>query len=95
MFTVGTFEDLRTDGITPVEGMSLFFYCDDADDEGNDDPLLFEGTIHYDSQLGKCYALIDKKTYHNASDELKKRCRWHNLAVPLTERAHNYITSSK
>ena len=72
VFTVGTFEDLRTDGITPVDGMSLSFYCDDADVEGNDDPLLFEGTIHYNSQLGKWYALVDETTYHHASDELKK-----------------------
>jgi hypothetical protein len=72
VFTVGTFEDLRADGITPAEGMSIRFWCDDGDSDGNDDPLLFEGTIHYDSHLRKWYALIDEKTYRHASDELKK-----------------------
>ena len=70
VFTVGTFEDLRSEGIMPVNGMSLSFYCDDADGEGNDDPLLFEGTIHYNSRLGKWYALVDEKTYHHGSDEM-------------------------
>ena len=56
-FTIGTFEDLNAEGITPTEGMNIAFYCDD------DDPLLFEGAIHYDSQLQHWYALIDENSY--------------------------------
>ena len=41
-FTIGTFEDLNAEGITPTEGMNIAFYCDDD--------MLFEGTIHYESQ---------------------------------------------
>ena len=71
-FTVGTFEDLLAEGINPAEGMSIRFWSGDADSDGKDDPLLFEGTIHYDSELRKWYALIDETTYHHESDELKK-----------------------
>jgi hypothetical protein len=70
-FTVGTFEDLRAEGFTPTEGMSMRFWCDDSDDKGNPDPLLFEATIHYDAHLRYWYALIDEKTYRHASDELR------------------------
>lgn len=70
-FTIGTFEDLRSEGITPSEGMLINFWCGDGDDKGNEDPLFFEGTIHYDAHQRYWYALIDEKTYRHASEKSK------------------------
>ena len=71
-FTVGTFEDLRPEGIAPSEGIAIRFWCDDGDSNGNEDPLLLDGTIHDDSQYEYWYALIDEEAYRHASGELKK-----------------------
>src|SRR5690348_15883987 len=40
-FTKGTWDDLREAGITPVEGLRLNFYDDDADEHGRFDALPF------------------------------------------------------
>jgi len=68
-FTVGTVEDLGAEGLTPTEGMALHFWCGDADDQGNDDPLLFEGTIHFDLVKRYWYALIDEGSFRHLSDD--------------------------
>ena len=46
-FTVGTYQDLKEANVSPIEGKRLQFYDEDADDQGNPDDLLFEGTVHF------------------------------------------------
>ena len=46
-FTNGTVEDLKQEGIVPVEGIRLKFYCDDGNDKGEADYLLFDGQITF------------------------------------------------
>ena len=65
VFPVGTFEDLQDENITPTDGMLIHFWCGDGDDEGNDAPLLFEGTVHYDGRQQHWYALIDEETFRH------------------------------
>ncbi len=71
-FTVGTYADLKEAGITPAEGMRLRFYNDDADDLGNPDDLIFDGTAHFVPGRG-WGACIDVSTFHWESDERKAR----------------------
>lgn len=50
------------------EGLRLSFYCEDADDDGRSDELLFEGTVHFDAHKSEWYAIIDEDTYRHVSD---------------------------
>jgi hypothetical protein len=73
-FTIGTFEDLDAEKIVPVEGMTLPFYNDGADESGNTDNLLFEGVIHSDKQADRWAATVDEKSYRHESEERRRRC---------------------
>lgn len=68
VFTDHTWADLAAEGIVPEEGMAMSFYCDDGEDEGERDDLLFEGTIHRDAL--HWYALVDRNSLHHASQEI-------------------------
>ena len=68
-FTLGTFKDLEAEKISPIEGMRLPFYTDDADEDGNPDNLIFEGVIHFDKQTRRWFAVIDETSYRHESDE--------------------------
>lgn len=68
-FTIGTWEDLRADGVVLVEGMRLGFYDFDANDAGEPDWLIFEGTIHQDPEDGRWYAKIETGSFRHESDE--------------------------
>jgi len=46
----------------------LSFYCDDANDAGRPDELLFEGAIHFDAAKDQWYVVIDENSYRHASD---------------------------
>ena len=46
----------------------MSFYCEDADDEGKPDELLFEGTVHFDPDKKEWYTIIDENSYRHASD---------------------------
>lgn len=48
--TKGTTEDLRRLGINLFDGLPLTFYMDDADDQGNRDDLLIDGTVHFSAE---------------------------------------------
>lgn len=72
-FTLGSFKDLEEEKITPVEGMTLPFYSGDADENGKEDNLIFEGVIHFDKQTGRRSAVIDEKSYRHESDEKSPR----------------------
>ena len=69
-FTKGTFDDLAEGGITVLEGMRLKFYDSDADEGGQPDDLLFEGSAHFIPDRG-WGAIIDAKSFHWESDERK------------------------
>ncbi len=70
---LGTLRDIAQAGLELREGMVVSFYDQDGDGEGNRDDLLFEGTVHYDSEKKSWYAVIDQKTWRNESDEKAKR----------------------
>jgi uncharacterized damage-inducible protein DinB len=65
----GTLEDLRRLEIKLVEGQTLHFYNEDADDNGVRNDLLFEGIAHFDSVEHEWYAEIDEQSYRHASVE--------------------------
>ena len=68
-FTVGTWQDLEEEKIIPAEGMKLRFWTDDADESGESDNLLFEGTIHYKQDENRWSVQIDESTYRHESDK--------------------------
>jgi hypothetical protein len=65
---IGTTQDVMLNDIKLEEGLRLRFYCEDADDEGKPDELLFEGIVHFDSDKKQWYAIIDENSYCHASD---------------------------
>ncbi len=65
-------EDLARSGMTLSEGMNVGFWTDDANDQGEDDNLLFEGTVHFDAQRQQWYALIDWTSFRHEPDERAK-----------------------
>ena len=67
-FTQGTFEDLEAEKIVPIPGMSLDFYCDDGNDDGVRDYLLFSGIIDRAPETGDWYAVIDGDRFWHESD---------------------------
>ena len=66
-FTNGTVEDLKQEGIVPVEGIRLKFYCDDGNDKGEADYLLFDGQITFKD--GEWWASVDGDRFWHESDE--------------------------
>jgi len=67
-FTQGTFRDLQTEKIVPVPGMRLDFYCDDGNDKGERDFLLFAGVIDRFPETGDWYAVIEGDRFWHESD---------------------------
>jgi hypothetical protein len=67
--SVGTIQDLVDWGITLSEGLRMGFYDFDANDRGDDDKLIFDGTVHYDATKGKWYAIIDWSSFRHESEE--------------------------
>jgi hypothetical protein len=66
--TQGTKEDLERHGIELRENLKLLLYSDDADNEGRSDPLLVEGTVHFDSERDQWLAAIDWGALRHESD---------------------------
>ena len=65
---LGTIQDLARLGIQLVDGMAATFYMDDADDAGNSDDIMVDGTAHYSSR-DKCWvAAVDWEKVYHASD---------------------------
>jgi hypothetical protein len=67
----GTFNDLARYSLELNEGMRIKFWTDDADDKGNRDPLLFEGTVHFDVDQDCWVAELDSRGYWHLSDTQK------------------------
>lgn len=65
---IGTTQDIMLEEIKLAEGLQVGFYCEDQDDEGRPDELIFEGTVHFDREKGQWYAIIDENSYRHASD---------------------------
>jgi hypothetical protein len=65
---IGTTQDVMLNDIKLQEGLRLSFYCEDADDEGRPDDLLFDGTVHFDSDKGQWYVIVDEGSYRHESD---------------------------
>ena len=65
---IGTSQDVMLNNIKLEDGMRMSFYCDDAGEQGKPDDLIFEGTVHFDSEKKQWYAVIDESTYRHASD---------------------------
>jgi len=66
-----TERDLRHFGRALTPGLVLDFWTDDGDDEGNLDPLLFQGEVGFDEEKQNWYAVAPWNDFHNAS-ELKE-----------------------
>ncbi len=64
----GTRQDLDSQGIQLQEGCVLTFYMDDADDEGQPDELLAEGTVRFNTSERCWVAEIDWTALRHASD---------------------------
>ena len=65
----GTSESLAKLGITFEEGKLYHFWMDDADEEGNFDPLYFEGIVNFDHSKNYWVALVDWNSSINRSKE--------------------------
>jgi hypothetical protein len=63
----GTKNDLERYGLELVEGLTVAFWMDDADERGNLDPLHFEGVVHFDATAGYWVAEVREDSYRNAS----------------------------
>lgn len=65
----GTRDDLARHGIRLQEGLRLTFYTDDADDDGNPDNLLADGTVQRNEQEQCWGAAVDWNALRHASAE--------------------------
>jgi hypothetical protein len=68
----GTHNDLARYNIKLEEGLVLTFYSDDADDDGNNDDLVVQGTVHYNTNLNEWVASINWEDIKHVSDYQKK-----------------------
>lgn len=66
---IGTKNDLLEQGITLVDGMRLHVYSDDANEHGERDDLLAEGTVLYNAEVGQWVLVVDAATIRHESDE--------------------------
>ena len=63
----GTHRDLEENNITLKEGITLSFYNEDEDDDGNQDDLFVEGIIQYDEAKERWTAKINWDEIKNIS----------------------------
>jgi hypothetical protein len=67
--SLGTSSNLTKQGMVLREGLLINFYNDDATENHNPDPLLFEGVVHFDDAKKEWYAILDEKSFRHLSDE--------------------------
>ena len=72
LLCLGTRGDLRHYGWVLQEGMHVPFWADDADADGNYDPLVFDGTVHFEAQLGYWTAAINEREIRNLSEKRRE-----------------------
>ena len=66
--STATESDLRCLGYSLVPGLVVDFWTDDTDDEGNLDPLLFQGEVEFDEDKRKWYAVTSWNGFYAASE---------------------------
>jgi hypothetical protein len=59
---LGTLQEIRFMGLQLMEGMVVSFYQRDTESHHNENYLLFEGTVHFDSEKAQWYAVIDQES---------------------------------
>jgi hypothetical protein len=67
--TIGTREDLTRLGLELWDGLVLRMWTDDSNDQGEPDPLLFEGVARWDAGENCWMADVDWDAVRHASDE--------------------------
>ncbi len=65
----GTRRDLERQGIELRDGMTLTFYTDDANDEGQSDELQAEGVVQFNEAENCWVAAIDWHAIRHASEQ--------------------------
>ncbi len=72
---IGTRSDIKRSGLKLSEGLMVPFYRpdfrSDSSGESIEDYLLFEGTVHRDTEKGQWFTIIDPKSYRRESDLLR------------------------
>ena len=63
-----TMEDLHLLGYTLSPGLTIDFWTDDGDDDGNLDPLLFQGVIQFEENTQRWVAVAQWNEFHHASE---------------------------
>lgn len=66
--TFGTHRDLEKHKIILENGLNLTFYMDDADENGNEDNLIFDGEVQYDELNKRWVAVINWDNFRHVSD---------------------------
>ena len=62
---IGTLSDIKRTGLKLEEGLIVHFYRPEGPGENY---VLFEGAVHFDSEKGQWYAIVDQKSYRRESD---------------------------
>jgi len=70
--TMGSRRDILRLGLRLQDGMRLKFWNGDADEAGNLDDLLFEGTVYEDPKKG-WYAIPEENSFCHESDLAKEK----------------------
>ena len=83
----GTLEDLKQQHVDLRPGLSLTFYDNDADDAGNLDELLAEGTVAFSDEEQCWVAVIDRTQIHHASEIKEHSAKVPGAIQPATRRA--------
>ncbi len=63
-----TENDLHLLGYTLSPGLTIDFWTDDGDDDGNLDPLLFQGVIRFEEDTQRWVAVAQWNEFHHASE---------------------------
>lgn len=63
-----TESDLRQPGYTLKPGLVLDFWTDDSDEDGNLDPLLFQGEVGFDEETQNWYVATSWGGFTHASE---------------------------
>ena len=66
--SLATENDLHLLGYTLNPGLTLDFWTDDGDNDGNLDPLLFQGVIQFDNDTQHWVAVAQWTEFHHASE---------------------------
>jgi hypothetical protein len=64
----GTAEDLARNRIDLREGLKILLYTDDATDKADPDDLVTVGTVEYDQDAHRWFALIDPQGLLHVSE---------------------------